>query len=109
MEDKREPPLVITGDEPLPRQPLDEDDDSEIFFFGDVVRNFIVVNGLVMLGAALLPVYRPTMGATASARLDPATGKPVLLEARGCTVTHTAQAPERPAPLPEPGSGTKGS
>jgi hypothetical protein len=87
-DEKREPPLVITGDEPLPRSPVeDPQEESELQFYLDVLRNFMVVNGLVMMGTLFMPVFRPTMGATASSRLDPETGKPAVMELRGCTVT----------------------
>lgn len=82
--------ITITGNEPLPQPPQYPDDDETGWtFVMDVVRNFLVVNGLVIFGSFFMPMRSSSHGAPASAYLD-AAGKPAIVQVQGCTVRHRA-------------------
>lgn len=81
---------------PLPRTPAEDDDDAS--FLGSFMKNFFVVNGLMVMGALAVPNYGHTMGATASSRCDPRTKQPVLQEMRGCRVVNSDADSGKPPP-----------
>jgi hypothetical protein len=57
---------------------------SKLSFMGEVIRAFLIVNGLAWLGVVLVSPYQRTMGAAASTRVDPRTGKPLVMKLKGC-------------------------
>jgi hypothetical protein len=70
----------------MPRAPKKK---TKLQFAGEVLGNFLVVNVIVF--GALISFPTHTAGAAASAHLDPATGKPVLLELQGCEVVPSSE------------------
>lgn len=84
----------------LPRKPVDPDED-DAFYLGGFLRNFVIVNGLVFIGALATPVFRPTMGSTASSHTDPRTRQPVLMELQGGRLVGDA-SPAAPGPEKKP-------
>lgn len=81
---------------PLPRTPSSDDDDEA--FLGSFMKNFFIVNGLMVMGALAVPNFGHTMGATASSRSDPRTKQPVLQEMRGCRVVNSDADTGKPPP-----------
>jgi len=64
---------------PVPRK-------SQLKFVGEVLRAFLIVNGLAWMGVVVASPFQRTCGSTASSHVDVRTGKPILMQLAGCHV-----------------------
>ena len=72
---------------PIPRQSR-----TRKPFLGEIARAFLIVNGLAWIGIALASPGFRTSGANASAKRDPATGKPRVEALQGCEIVTKHQS-----------------
>lgn len=70
--------------EPLPRRPRRRPSGLLVMF--EMIGNFVLLNAIVGVLGAFLSAGTHTMGSTASAHLDRESGKPILMELKGCEV-----------------------
>ncbi|MBI4862504.1 MAG: hypothetical protein HY815_19920 [Candidatus Riflebacteria bacterium] len=78
--------------EPMPRTPARAR--SPLHFLGEVVRAFLIVNGLAWIGVFMASPGFRTHGAPSSSKIDARTGKPLMLHLRGADLI------EAPASVP---------